>query len=208
MNERAITLIEMVIVVAIALVLLIPISQMINRYRYSAYKGVDKLESLDTARFILEQCTRDLKTLCYDKDGQVLIASGSDKDQYRFPIFPGQEFGLGMRSASNPVNLITYKFDPKKLTLVRTEKIHPLLSGKNQGTKTDLLGSNVASFSISYLKLWDMNFFRIRVKCKSLHPQRHEVVELQTAVRSEYESCLERHLSQVPNRTAWLELPP
>ncbi len=205
---RGITLVEMIIVVTIALLLMIPITQLINRYRYSAFKGVDKLESLDTSRFILEQCVRDIKSLCFDAPGQVLIATAPDVNLYRFPVFPGQEFGLGLRNASNPVNIVTYKFDPEKRTLTRSLKYHPLLAGAGPTTKSEILGTTVASFSIAFLHLWEMNFYRIRVKCISPHPLRKETVELQTAVRSEFESTLSRHYYQVPNRSSWLEFPP
>ncbi|MBF0546794.1 MAG: prepilin-type N-terminal cleavage/methylation domain-containing protein [Candidatus Riflebacteria bacterium] len=195
------TLIEVMVVTVILVILLLPMSHFLILYQESFAKGYERLNTLTTARLILEQVSRDVKIHCFRNNQRF---SNPQPGVYEFLIFPGAEYlhligPLG--DGKIPLNLVRYYFDANNKTLVRTVKYHPRLQPfVGQTEVNEIIGKDVDSFSIDVKSLYKINFFNIDVTCRSLNPSRKtEVTHLRTAVRSEFECRLWRNRYQVPN---------
>ncbi len=202
MSRRGFTLIEVMVVIVIGSMLLIPMVNFFIGSRKISYKGYDRLENLNTARLLIEKCSRDLKFLCGTASFPGILTEGAgDGKSYVFLAFPDEGGGVDLKAAENPVNLIAYTFDPAKRTVRRTVITHPMMVGGNSPIRTQEIGNNVIGFEIGQWFLWG-RFYNIRVKCVGPHPQREEYIELQTSVRSVFEARALNHLFQIPNLSA------
>ena len=208
MNRKAgLTLVEIMVVLCISIIIMIPTMNFLVGTTKWSYKGYDRLVNLNTARFILEKCSRDLKFFCGNASfPAILVQTDGDVQTYVFPVFPNEGYGVELETASNPVNFVAYTFDPKMQTLHRRVITQKQMIGTNLPERTQELGKNVMEFCISALPLWG-NFCQIRVKCQGSHPQREEIVELQTAVRSVFGTRSFHHYFQVPNEFSSLDFP-
>ncbi|MBF0406493.1 MAG: hypothetical protein HQM10_04015 [Candidatus Riflebacteria bacterium] len=204
--RKGMNLVEISIVILIGILMFLPMTKFWFMSQKQAVKGFDRLETLTTARIVLEKVQRDMKAYCFTPAKK--FSKPSD-GQFEFLISPGVEYV----KASNPdgkiaLNGVKYTFDKAKGTLLRTLKYHSryhAVAGKTQ--TSELVGRNIASFSINLNSLFKLNYFDIEVLCKSPHPLRGtENTHLRTAVRSDFECRLARHLFQIPNlKTEFLE---
>jgi len=205
-----VTLVEIMIVLIIGVMLLIPTINMIMSTQRSTFKGYGRLETLTTARIILEKVQRDLKALCYSKSAEVFIVTKTGKiTTWTFNAFPTEGFVKTLPGTVNPANLITYRFDEEKKTLVRAVKIHnDLLTGyTGPNPAHEILGKNVVLFQIKDRSLFGSIFYDIDIKCQSDHPmQAKEATHLHSAARSEFEWRLEQNQYQVPNRQSTIDV--
>lgn len=208
MIKKGLSLIEIMIVVTIGVIILLPTINFMVSTQKTAYKGFDKLETLAGSRVIMEKVCRDLKNLCTTKYFGFTRINNPPKVTYVFPSFPVGNLGGTTSTKQNPVNIITYIFDSQKKTLIKSIKVHPALQSLFKDGSSEMLGNNVASFSISRKVMLGASYFDINVKCQSNHPQRKEsATHLRTAVRSEFEVLKERHPAWIINRQSQLSLP-
>ena len=207
--QRGITLVEIMMVLIIGVLLLIPTINMIMSTQRNTFKGYGRLETLTTARIILEKVQRDLKALCFSDPSQAFVVTKSGKvTTYTFNTFPTEGFVQPVAGTNNPANLVSYRFDEEKKTLVRGVKIHSaLLSGySGPNPAHEILGKNVVQFTLKDRLLFGAIFYDIDIKCQSDHPmQAKEATHLHSAARSEFEWRLEQNQFQVPNRLSNLD---
>ncbi|MBF0547047.1 MAG: hypothetical protein HQM08_21580 [Candidatus Riflebacteria bacterium] len=207
--KKGMNLVEVAVVLVIASLMFLPMTRFWFMSQKSAVKGFERLETLTTARIILEKVQRDLKTYCFSSSNRF---TQSPNGTYQFLVFPGVEYVKASPSSPDgkvPLNSITYTFDSNKRTLVRTllyNSRYQSITGKSQ--ISEVVGQNVASFSINLYSLFKVGFFDIDVFCQSFNPSRRtESTHLRTAVRSDYECRLARHLFQIPNMKSELLQP-
>ncbi|NLI77667.1 MAG: hypothetical protein GX442_14690 [Candidatus Riflebacteria bacterium] len=207
-RRRGLTLVEVMIVCTIGIILLLPIINFLIMTQKSAYKGLDRLETLAKARIVLEKAQRDLKNFCFNDTTGMTVASTAAAFSAVFPVFPAGNTGPVYTGDENPVNLVTYTFDRAKKTLVRSLKIHPRLAG-GFSAQPETLATNVGQFSIERRVILGQNFYDIRILILPSTPYvKNAPTELRTSVRSEYESRLERHPNFITNRRSVIDLPP
>ena len=199
-NVSAFSLVEMMIVVVVGSLILLPTIHFLITSQKNAGKGFDRLNTLTTARVLMERVRRDLKALCYDKTHGMRFDTFSSQPSFQFPVFPSQNFLANYSGTKNLANLVTYSFDPQKRTLTRTELIHPILR-KSPAKKEvkEILGTNISSFSIKDRPFLGMYYYDIEVVCEIPRSLRKETTHLRCAVRSEYETRLVKNKFQVPN---------
>ena len=192
------TVTEVLVVAALTALILGPIISMLVSSQQSAKTGYDRLEMLGRARFIMERVHRDLKALC-SANSYGFLPIATQTRTFSFPVFPAVAKDRTF-STDYPLNIVTYIFDPQKKTLVRTVKVHPMLAGGGVTELSDQLGTQVASFTICPKKMLNMRYYDVELTCESLDPERPEFpITPRTAVRSEYESRLQRHPYVQPN---------
>lgn len=208
--RHGVTLVEIMIVLIIGVMLLIPTINMIMSTQRSTFKGYGRLETLTTARIILEKLQRDLKSLCYRNPAEAFVMTKVGKvTTWTFNAFPTEGFVKPLSGTVNPANLISYRFDEEKKTLVRAVKVHSALLTGYTGPNPahEILGKNVVLFQIRDRSLFGAIFYDIDIKCQSDHPmQAKEATHLHSAVRSEFEWRLEQNQFQVPNRLSTLDV--
>ncbi|MBF0499071.1 MAG: hypothetical protein HQM09_02965 [Candidatus Riflebacteria bacterium] len=205
MTKSGTTLIELMFVIVIASMIMIPTIDFLISSQRTATKGFGKLETLETTRFILEKVQRDLKVLC-SEPGHGFMPISTTTYSFTFPVFPS---GTGYVGDDIPVNIVSYIFDPAKMTLTRTIKIHPLLAAPAQSFFSKIVATNVASFSICPKEMLSMRYYDIQVLCQSNNPASKQVqIFLRAAVRSDYEARLGRSPFLVTNRRTKLSYPP
>ncbi len=209
-KKSGVTLVEIMIVLIIGVLLLIPTINMIMSTQRSTFKGYGRLETLTTARIILEKVQRDLKNLCYSNSAEAFIVTKTGKvTTWTFNTFPTEGFAKTLPGTVNPANLVTYRYDEEKKTLVRTVKIHSALMADYTGPNPahEILGKNVVLFQIKDRTLFGSIFYDIDIKCQSDHPmQAREATHLHSAARSEFEWRLEQNQYQVPNRQSTIDV--
>ena len=206
-ERRAFTLVEIMVVTILSLLLIGGVYRFLIGTTRLSYQGVEKLENLNTARIILEKCSRDIKCMCSSAAFPAPIRqTGADGVNFMFPAFPNEGMGTELESDSNPVNLIAYTLDKKREILYRSVLTHPLMAAGDRLREHEI-GRGIVDFEIKGFHMWG-GLFQIRVKVKGEHPQREEPIELQTSVRSMYFSRAVQHLYQVPNLNTSPELPP
>ena len=207
LRARGMTMVEMLTVIVLVTLVLAPILDLFLSSRRNAARGFEKLETLDRARFILEKVQRDLKSLC-SGPGYGFMPVGSTTMSFTFPVFPAAPCPE-LADGSMPVHLVTYRFDPRQRTLVRTLSFHPQSTDGPKGRVTETLGRNVLAFSILPKEMLSVRYFDVEVVCQSKSERSDEpVVLLRTAVRSEFESRLQRHPFFLPNRDTAIGFPP
>ncbi len=206
--RRATTLVEVMMVFILGTLILLPVIRFIVSSGKSATKGFEKLEALDSARFITERVQRDLKALCSGASNGFVPVSASPTFSFSFPIFPSGSSTKEPPENENPVNLVTYVFDSGKKTLTRIVKFHSLLAEPSQSISSHIIGKNVASFSILAREFLGMRFYDVEVTCRpGASSKKENQVFLRTAVLSEFETRLKRHPFQVNNRLPKISFP-
>ena len=206
-KARGMTMVETLTVVVLITLVLAPILDVFLSSRRNAAKGFEKLETLDRARFILEKVQRDLKSLC-SGPGYGFMPVASTTMSFSFPVFPAGPCP-NLADGSIPVHGVTYRFDPQQRTLVRILAYHPQSSDGPKGKVVETLGRNVLSFSILPKEMLGVRYYDVEVICQSKSEKKDEpVVFLRTAVRSEFESRLQRHSFFLPNRDTAIGFPP
>ncbi len=205
-RNSGLTLIELLVVLAIGSVILVPLISLLVSTQKNAYKGFDRLESLSTARIILEKAIRDLRMLCFRDGVPAMRLNVTDKvEEISFAVFPPPGKIPEFR---NPVNLVRYTFNKETKQLSRTLQVHDLLKGSLGAGYTEVLGQAVVHFSIRRRMMFEMPCYEVEVKSESNHPQRKETaVYLKSSTRSEFESRLIRHRYFISNRVSVPELP-
>ena len=215
-KQNGLTLIEILLVIILGTMLLLPTLNLLTSVRKNAYKGIDRLESLSTARIILEKVQRDIKQLCYwekiKKTGtkDVLSESGfivngtSEMTEFRFPVFPGN---IAVER-QNPINMVTYIFDRKKKSLERKIAVNKSLKGF-QKDSSEIIGKDiVGNFNISRREILSAGVFcyEIEVQCQSSSPiLKNKAINLKTSVSSEFECRLMRNRNQILNLASLAE---
>jgi Tfp pilus assembly protein PilW len=206
-SRAGLSLIEVMIVMAVAMLILLPTVNFMLLSQRSAYKGMDRLESLASARMIIEQVQRDLKALCFDQSTGFTQARTGSREITTFPIFPATHLATLPDSARNPANLIRYTFDEDARTLIRQEFVNPLLNPP-QSTITKRLGTNVASFTIQSVTMFGFTAYEIAVCCEpSPEHRRAARTVLRSSARSEFQTRLERNSSFITNRASVVTIP-
>lgn len=208
MTRHAVSFIELMVVIVIGTLILLPTIDFIVSVRRSATKGFDKLETLDSARFIMEKVQRDLRSLCSGPMNG-FIPLGTDTIEFSFPTFPAH-LSLNPSGELNvPVNVVSYIFDPKGRTLTRKLRYHPDLAKPGSEEGSQVIGQNVASFTICPKEILSVRFFDIELVCMPRNPKANDArIILRTAVCSDFETRLKRHPFHNPNRHSKLSFPP
>ncbi|MBF0544150.1 MAG: hypothetical protein HQM08_06945 [Candidatus Riflebacteria bacterium] len=195
-------------VLAVGTMILLPTIDFLINSQKTATKGFEKLEMLKTARLILETVQRDLKALC-SGESYSFVPISTPTVSFSFPVFPTGATGKDYSGDENPVNIVTYAFEPNKKTLTRTIKIHPILANPGQSQIFQVLGTNIASFSICPKEMLKMRYYDVEIACQSSNPLiKESPIILRTAVRSDYESRLQRHPFLITNRKSKISFPP
>lgn len=202
------TMIEVLVVCGLVLLILSPAVSLFISSRKSASSGLDKLEMLNRARFIMEKVQRDLKALCSD-GSHGFLPLATETVTLSFPVFPAVS---GARNFGNtvPLNLVAYAFDPRSKTLFRTLTFHPLVAEPGRPSITERLGDHVASFTIKPRQMLGLRYYDVELTyLSSLAPgQEGSPIVLRMAVQSEYETRLQRHQVLINNRQPVFSFPP
>ncbi len=208
MTRRALSLLEVVIVLTVGVILLLPVVNFLIITQKSAYKGLDRLETLAKARIVIEKTQRDLKNFCFSDTVGLTVASDANRFVAIFPTYPAAYTGAIYGGDENPVNLVTYTFDRARKTLARSVKVHPLLRSGFPATP-EILATNVGNFSIERRVILGQTFYDIRILIlPSSAYAKNAPTDLRTSVRSEFEARLERHPHFITNRRSTIDLPP
>ncbi|HNV72118.1 MAG TPA: hypothetical protein PKO06_20595, partial [Candidatus Ozemobacteraceae bacterium] len=110
---------------------------------------------------------------------------------------------------SVPVNIVHYVFDPEARTLTRKVRTHPSLATSGSDTESQVIGQNIASFSICPREIFSVRFFDIELSCMPRNPKANDTrIVLRSAVCSDFETRLKRHPYHSPNRRSRLSFPP
>lgn len=200
---------EIIVVVAICILLLVPAFSFFRSARQTTNRGQSRLATLDEARYILERIRRDLKVLCFSNHSSQVDMGKTGAGDFSFPIFPLEPGITANEEARNAVNRVFYRFDRDRKTLTRTVQMHPaLVKGDIAAQSSLVLGKGVEHFSIEFKSLFGRNLYDVHVRCvQASGAGDREETHLRTLVRSDFESRLERHLFQIPNRMSFV-LPP
>jgi hypothetical protein len=169
--RRALTLIEIMLVVLCLFILLAPVLSIFRHGTRSSLKGMLHLETTMEARRILKQVTQDLRHSCFKMDGSQIDFSWSTLLQIggsfptgtygmlRFPLvgeldatLPANSLGTAFRRASR----ITYRVQPHpqvpgRRQLVREEQYHPdhpMAAKLNGGRRSEILTHRLNLFDI------------------------------------------------------------
>lgn len=194
------------IVVTIGVMILLPSMSFLTMSQKSAYKGLDRLETLGAARLILEQVQRDLKSSCEGGvDGFVARTQGG-KVTYEFPAFPNGPGADVLSPTVNPANRITYVFDPAKKEVSREIVFHSAL-GLSRPRMTRVLAVNVASFTILPTVFLGLPVYEVDILCVPTHPSRQAArTHLRSSVRSEHGVREARHRWFLNNRSTRIDV--
>jgi len=196
------------IVCTISVLLLLPVVNFVIVTQKSAYKGMDRLDTLRQARIVIEKVQRDIKNYCYSNTVGMTIASDAAEFDIRFPVFPAGYTGSIYSGDENPVNTALYHFDREKKTLTRTLKVHPLLNSGFSG-QPELLSASVGLFTVERKIMLGMTYYDIRVLIlPGSTYAKNAPTNLHTSVRSDFESRIERHPNFITNRRSVINVPP
>ncbi|HEY9070380.1 MAG TPA: hypothetical protein VIV61_08975 [Candidatus Ozemobacteraceae bacterium] len=204
--RRGITLVEMMIVTVIGVLLLIPTIDFLVMSRKSAYQGLERLDTLASARLVLEQIQRDVKSLCFNDSYGYSVARSADRTVWQFPVFPAGDLKSRPPGGENYACWVRYIYEPAKRTIVRQEVRHPALHAP-EAQVSRVLATNVGAFSFERKAMFGLDAFDIDITCVPAHPGRQQVrTRLRTAVRSEFLARLERNPAQISNRRSPVDI--
>lgn len=201
------TVIELLMVLLIGGLLVAVAFRLLSSFQKATTKGFEKIETLETARRIMERVQRDLKAICSSEScGFVPIVTPDIS--FSFPVFSSTG---GKRKAVEeivPADHVKYEFDPAKRILTRTITFHPSVADLSRPSRREILGNNVSDFSIAPRQMLNMRYYDIQVVCESddASTPKSRII-LRGAVRSDYESRLERHPWFVGNRRSRIDFP-
>lgn len=204
--RRGFTLVEMMIVTVIGILLLIPTIDFMVVSRKSAYQGLERLDMLASARLVIEQIQRDVKSLCFNDSYGYSMTESPGKIVWQFPVFPVMDLGPRPPGGENYANWVIYVYEPEKRTIIRQEIRHPQLSASEPRTSR-LLAANVTAFSLERKKMLGLDAFDVEIECSPEHPGRQKArTRFRMAVRSEFLSRLERNPYLVSNRRSLVDI--
>lgn len=206
--RRAFTLIEMMIVTIIGVLLLIPVVDFMVMSRKSAYQGLERLDTLASARIVIEQVQRDIKSFCFNDSWGYSKTESGQTAEWQFPVFPIMDLGARPPEGDNYANWVRYVYEPGKRTILRQEIRHPQLNAAEPRTSR-LLAGNVTFFSLERKKMFGLDAFDVEIECSPEHSGRQKAhTRLRMAVRSEFLSRLERNPNLISNRRSLVDISP
>lgn len=206
--RRAFTLIEMMIVTIVGVLLLVPIVDFMVISRKSAYQGLERLDTLASARIVIEQIQRDIKSFCFNDSYGYSKTDSTQTTEWQFPVFPIMDLGSRPPGGENYANWVRYVYEPGKRTIVRQEIRHPQLGAVEPRTSR-ILAANVTFFSLERKKMFGLDAFDVEIECSPEHPGRQKArTRLRMAVRSEFLSRLERNPNLISNRRSLVDISP
>ncbi|HNW35260.1 MAG TPA: prepilin-type N-terminal cleavage/methylation domain-containing protein [Candidatus Ozemobacteraceae bacterium] len=206
--HRGVTLLEMMIVTVIGVMLLIPTIDFMVISRKSAYQGLDRLDTLASARLVIEQIQRDVKALCFNDSYGYSVAKSPQKTVWQFPVFPVMDLASRPSGGENYANWVRYVYEPEKRTIIRQEIRHPQLHAA-EAQVSRVLATNVGAFSLERKAMFGLDAFDVEITCVPLHPARQNArTRLRTAIRSEFLSRLERNARLISNRRSLVDIAP
>lgn len=201
------TVVELLMVLLIGGMLVAISFRLLSSFQKVTTKGFEKIETLETARRIMERVQRDLKSICSSESCNFVPIVTPDIS-FSFPIFSASGGKRKAVEESVPADYVKYEFDPQKRVLSRTITFHPSLADPSRPSRREILGKNVTDFSICPRQMLNMRYYDIQLICESddaSTPQSRII--LRGAVRSDYESRLERHPCFVGNRRSRIDFP-
>jgi len=205
-DRHGVSLVEVMIVVTIGVMIMLPTLSFLTMSQKTAYKGMDRLETLAAARLIMEQIQRDLKSSCEAGVNGFVAKTQGGKVTYEFPAFPNGPGADVLSPTINPANRITYVYDPARKELSRDIAFHPVL-GLSRARMTRVMASNVASFTILPTVFLGMPVYEIDILCVPTHQSRQAAkTHLRSSVRSEHGVRQARHRWFLNNRSTRIDV--
>ena len=165
-RHRGLTLVEIMVVTCISVMLIGVLIRFFISTQRTSHHGLDRLESLRSARLVSESVTRDLKLLCFnDRIGFTTTNTGG-KQRWLFPLFADKPTSFDDR---NPVNKVVYEYDPQAKTLSRELIVNQSLRNRQQSTRR-IIGKHIESFQIVRRNVFTYPAYFVEVRSRESAP--------------------------------------